>query len=132
MAEFYRVNGNVTPDGMGTFVSFIGKTPKCYGIKVVGTAGAKDVSAELGPNDAVAGILRAISSNATVLGYQIENNATGNISLLVEAPATLTAANMQAIIRTSGNGAGGYGNSSPQFDAGLTVVTDVGFKLAYS
>ena len=132
MAEFYRVNGNVSPDGMGTFVSFIGKQPTCYGIRLVGTAGAKDVSAELGPNDAVAGIFRAISANATILGYQIENNSTGNISLMIEAPPTFTAANMQAIIRTSGNGAGGYGNSSPLFDAGLTVVTNTGFKLSNS
>jgi hypothetical protein len=132
MAEFYRVNGNVTPGGMGTFVSFIGKTPTCYGIKVAGTAGAKDVSAELGPNDAVAGILRAISANATVLGYQIEDNSTGNISLMLEAPQTFTATNLRDIIRTSGNGAGGYGNSSPLFDAGATLVTNVGFKLAYT
>ena len=132
MAEFYRVNGNVTPGGMGTFVSFIGKTPTCYGIKIAGTAGAKDVSAELGPNDAVAGIFKAISANATILGYQIENNATGNVSVMIEAPDTLSATNMQAIIRTGGNGAGGYGNATPKFDAGLTLVTNVGFKLAYS
>ena len=132
MADFYRTNGNVTPGGLGTFVSFIGKQPTCYGVRVVGTAGSKDVSAELGPNDAVAGIFRAISANATILGYQIEDNSTGNISLMLEAPQTFTAANMQALIRNSGNGAGGYGNSSPLFDAGLTVVTNTGFKLSNS
>ena len=130
MADFYRVNGTVGT--IGTFVSFMGKQPTCYGIKVAGTAGAKDVSAELGPNDAVAGILKAISANATILGYQIEDNATGNISLMLEAPQTFTATNLRDIIRNSGNGAGGYGNSSPQFDAGATLVTNVGFKLAYT
>jgi hypothetical protein len=132
MADFYRTSGNVTPGGMGTFVSFMGKQPTCYGIKVAGTAGAKDVSAELGPNDAVAGILKAISANATILAYQIENNSTGNISLMLEAPVEFTATNIRDIIRNSGNGAGGYGNSSPLFDAGQTLVTNVGFKLAYS
>jgi hypothetical protein len=130
MADFYRTNGTVGT--IGTFVSFIGKTPTGYGVKSAGTAGQKDVSAELGPNDALQGIFKAISANATILGYQIENNATGNISLMVEAPPTFSAANMQAIIRTSGNGAGGYGNSSPLFDAGLTVVTNTGFKLSNS
>jgi hypothetical protein len=130
MADFYRTNGTVGT--IGTFVSFMGKQPTCYGIKVAGTAGAKDVSAELGPNDAVAGILKAISANATILAYQIENNATGNISLMLEAPVEFTATNIRDIIRNSGNGAGGYGNSSPLFDAGQTLVTNVGFKLAYS
>jgi hypothetical protein len=130
MADFYRVNGTVGT--IGTFVSFIGKQPTCYGIKVAGTAGAKDVSAELGPNDAVAGILKAISANATILAYQIENNSSGNISLMLEAPVEFSATNIRDIIRNSGNGAGGYGNSSPLFDAGATLVTNVGFKLAYS
>jgi hypothetical protein len=130
MADFYRTNGTVGT--IGTFVSFMGKQPTCYGIKVAGTAGAKDVSAELGPNDAVAGILKAISANATILAYQIENNSTGNISLMLEAPVEFTATNIRDIIRNSGNGAGGYGNSSPLFDAGQTLVTNVGFKLAYS
>ena len=131
MAEFYRVNGNVTPGGMGTFVSFIGKQPTCYGIKVVGAGGPQDVSAELGPNDAVAGILRSLSANATILGYQIENNSTGNISLMIEAPPTFTATNIRDIIRTGGNGGGYYGNTGA-FDASATLVTNVGFKLAYS
>ena len=130
MADFYRTNGTVGT--IGTFVSFMGKQPTCYGIKVAGTAGAKDVSAELGPNDAVAGILKAISANATILAYQIENNSTGNISLMLEAPVEFTATNIRDIIRNSGNGAGGYGTSSPLFDAGQTLVTNVGFKLAYS
>lgn len=130
MADFYRSNGNV--GAIGTFVSFISKAPKAFGVRVVGSSGAKDVSAELGPEGAVQGILKAISANATVLGYQIENNSTGNVSILIEGGDHLTAANIQSIIRTGGNGAGGYGSSSPAFDAGSSLVTDVGFKLATS
>ena len=132
MADLYRVNGNVSPAGLGTFVSFIGKTPKAFGLRVFGTVGAKDISAELGPQGAVQDIFKAISANATILGYQIENNSTGNVSILMEGADFLTATNLQNIIRTGGNGAGGYGNSSPQLDAGLSLVTDVGFKLATS
>lgn len=133
MADLYRVNGNVSPGGVGTFVSFIGKTPKAFGIRFSGTAlGGADLRSELGPEGAVQGIFKAISSNVTILGYQIENTATGNVSVLLEGADFLTATNLQNIIRTGGNGAGGYGNSSPLVDCGLTLVTDVGFKLATS
>ena len=132
MADFYRSNGNVSPGGLGTFVSFIGKTPKAFGLRVAGTTGAKDVSAELGPQGAVQDIFKAISSNVTILGYQIENNSTGNVSIMLEAPDTFSATNLRDIIRSGGNGAGGYGNATPKFDAGQTLVTNVGFKLAYS
>jgi hypothetical protein len=130
MADFYRTNGSVGT--IGTFVSLIGKTPKAFGIRIAGTAGQKDVSGELGVNGAVQDIFKMLSANATILGYQIENNSTGNVSVLIEGGDNLSAATVQSIIRTGGNGAGGYGNSSPQLDAGSTLVTDVGFKLAYS
>lgn len=130
MAQIYRTNGGVGT--IGTFVSFIGKTPKAFGIRIAGTAGAKDVSGELGAEGAMQDIFKAISSNVTILGYQIENNSTGNVSVLVEGGSHLSAADMQAMIRTGGNGAGGYGSSSPAFDAGSSLVTDVGFKLALS
>ena len=129
MADFYRSNG--TSGSLGTFVSFIGKTPKAFGIRLSGTAlGGTNLTNEFGPEGAFAGILKAISSNVTVLAYQVENNTTGNVSILLEGGDFLTAANIQSIIRTGGNGAGGYGNSSPLVDCGLTLVSDTGFKLA--
>jgi hypothetical protein len=135
MADFYRTSGNVSPGGLGTFISFIGKTPKCYGIKLVGAAGPGNVYTETGPNDALAGIFKTLSANATILAYQIENAASAstpaNLSVMLEAPATLTATNVRDIIRGGGNGAGWYGNTTA-FDASATLVTDVGFKLAVS
>lgn len=130
MADFYRTNGSAGT--IGTFVSFIGKTPKAFGLRVVGTTGPKDLSSELGVNGSFQDILKTVSSNITVLGYQVENNSNGNVSILIEGGDYVTATNLQAIIRTGGNGAGGYGNSSPQLDAGLSLVSDVGFKLATS
>lgn len=129
MAEFYRTNGDA--GSLGTFVSFIGKTPKCYGIKLSGAAGAADLTNEMGTNGAFAGILRQITSNATVLAYQVENNSTANVSIMLEAPSHLTATNIRDIIRNGGNGGGYYGNTTA-FDASATLVTDTGFKLAYS
>jgi len=130
MADFYRTNGNVGT--VGTFVSFIGKTPKAFGLRVVGTAGPTSLVGELGVNGAMQDILKTVSSNITVLGFQVESGTNGNVSLLIEGGDYVTATNLQAIIRTGGNGAGGYGNSSPQLDAGLSLVSDVGFKLATS
>ena len=132
MADFYRSNG--TSGSKGTFVSLIGKTPKAFGIRLSGTAvGGTDLTTELGPEGAWQGVLKAISSNATVLAYQIENTATGNVSVLLEGGDFLSATNLQSIIRTGGNGAGGYGNAAVGLaDCGLTLVTDTGFKLATS
>jgi len=129
MAEFYRTNGDA--GSLGTFVSFIGKTPKCYGIKLAGALGAANLAAEMGTNGAFAGILRQITSNATVLAYQVENNTTANVSIMLEAPSHFTATEIRDMIRNGGNGGGWYGNTGA-FDASSTLVTDTGFKLAYS
>jgi hypothetical protein len=133
MADFYRTNGTV--GSLGTFVSFIGKQPTAYGIRLAGAGGAANVYTETGPNDALAGIFKSISANATILAYQVENAASSstpaNVSLLLEAPVTFSATDLQNIIRGGGNGAGWYGNTGA-FDASATIVTNTGFKLAYS
>jgi hypothetical protein len=129
MADFYRVNGSA--GSLGSFVSFIGKTPKCYGVKLAGADGARDLTAEMGVNGALGGVFRQISANATILAYQVENNTSANVSIMLEAPSELTATNIRDIIRNGGNGAGWYGNTTA-FDCSTTLVTDTGFKLAYS
>jgi hypothetical protein len=105
MADFYRTNGSA--GSLGSFVSFIGKTPKCYGIKLAGADGARDLTAEMGVNGAL------------------------GVSIMLEAPSELTATNIRDIIRNGGNGGGWYGNTTA-FDCSSTLVTDTGFKLAYS
>jgi hypothetical protein len=125
MADFYRTNGNTGP--AGTFISFIGKTPKCFGGYIAnGSNTAQDLRAELGVNLAVPGILNALESNATVLAYQIENVNSGNISVLLEGASHLTASDIQGIIR----GNSPYGNNAVV--ATGSIITDVGFKLANS
>jgi len=129
MADFYRTNGST--GSLGDFVSFIGKTPKCYGVRLIGADSARNLTNEMGVNGALGGVFRQLSSNATILAYQVENNTTGNVSIMLEAPATLTATQIRDIIRTGGNGGGWYGNTGA-FDCSATVVTDTGFKLATS
>jgi hypothetical protein len=132
MADFYRVNGTAGP--MGTFISFIGKQTTAYGIRIAGASGAANLYNELGPNDALQGILKAISANATILAYQLEDasqSATpANLSVMLEAPATFSATDLQNIIRGGGS-SGLYGNTN-NIDATSTIVTNKGFKLAYS
>ena len=129
MADFYRTNGSA--GSLGSFVSFIGKTPKCYGIRLAGADGARDLTNEMSVNGALGGIFRSLSANATILAYQVENNTTANVSIMLEAPADFTATNVRDIIRGGGNGGGWYGNTGA-FDCSSTLVTDTGFKLATS
>lgn len=143
MADFYRVNGNVglVGDGKGFIstaagASFIGKQPVALAGYIAGAGGtASSLASELGVNLAVEGILKAISSNVTVLAYQIEAGSGGNISLLLEGGAGLAATDatiasaVQAIVRNGGNGSGYYGNNNT--DATTSLFVNRGFKLSY-
>ena len=125
MADFYRING--TSGTIGSFQSFIGKTPKCFGGWIAnGSNTAQDLRTEVAVNLAGPAILTALESNTTVLAYQIENVAGGNISVMLEGASHLTAADVQGIIR----GNSPYGNSA--IVATGSIITDVGFKLATS
>lgn len=143
MADFYRVNGNVglVGDGKGFIstaagASFIGKQPVAIAGYIAGAGGsATSLASELGVNLAVEGILKAISSNVTVLAYQIEAGSGGNISLLIEGGAGYAstdagiATNIQNIVRNGGNGSGYYGNNLS--DATTSLFVNRGFKLSY-
>jgi hypothetical protein len=136
MAEIYRTNGNVGAVGYGTSflstavgASFIGKNLLALGVRVVGAAGPANLQAEAGVNGAVAGILRSVSANTTVLAYQLEPGTTGNLSLLLEGATHLTATDIQNTIKGGGNGAGWYGNTN-NIDASSSLVTNYGFKLS--
>ena len=122
MADFYRTNGNAGP--AGSFISFIGKVPKAFQIWIAnGSNVAQDLRGELGVNYAVPAILNALEANSTVLAYQIENTANGNISVLLEGAAGITASQIQATLAANGP----YGNNA--IVATGTVVNDIGFRL---
>ena len=125
MADFYRTNGNNGP--AGSFISFIGKQPTPFAIVVQSSGLTKaDLRGELGVNLAVPGILQALEANVTVLGYQVENNNTGNLSVLLEGGNNFTASNIAAIIQAGSP----YGNNS--VDASGTSVQAPGFRITYS
>lgn len=125
MASLLHVNGDAGV--VGSFVSFIGKTPKAFALVIKNVGGvAQNVTAETSADYAIPAIFRGLELNATVLAYQVENTASGQISVLLEGVSSLAASDIQTEIRSLGNV--GVNN----IDVSGTVVTDVGFKLAQS
>jgi hypothetical protein len=100
---------------------------------ITGTgAGGANLAAELTVGGAVETILRAISSNATILAYQVDS--TGQISLITERSAW-SAADMQTVIRalpdpSTGYQGGNIGAVSNVVVLGATVSTTGGIKFA--
>lgn len=134
MAEV--INTNANRDGTewntraGVIHSFIGpRDVKCFKILVInGSSEAVDISSETGDNAngplAVHHILQAVEIKSTVLAYQVENDTTGQISLMLEGRAW-TASDMQTAIQALGTTVGGN-----NVDVSASTVADAGFKLA--
>ena len=92
MAIFTRSNGDaqgvVNVDvgtagtGIGTIISTgIGKHPTMYLIDT----GSATLVGKLGVNSAVEAILRTVTQIATVIAYQVENDGSGEMRVLVES-----------------------------------------------
>lgn len=111
MAIFTRTNGDANGvvhvdvaahgDGVGQIVSTgIGKHPTMYLI----VAGV-DISGETGVGGKVETVLRTLATQATVIAYQVQDDDSGEMRVLVEATgwddAGLTTA-LQAISGLSG------------------------------
>ena len=127
MAIFTRSNGDaqgvVNVDvgtagtGIGTIISTgIGKHPTMYLIDT----GSATLVGKLGANSAVEAILRTVTQIATVIAYQVENDGSGEMRVLVESTGWATATALRDAIRalSTVNGA----------DLSASLVTAVGFK----
>ena len=140
MADFYRINGNagVVGDGKGFIstaigASFIGKFPVAIAGYIANTSGtAQDLRLESGVNNASPAILTSISSNVTVLAYQIEATSGGNISLLLEGAAGLasTDAGIATVIQNTVRSLTAAGNNA--VDCSGSLFVNKGFKLSYT
>lgn len=134
MAEVTRVNGDVLSGvnqntAAGALVSLGGSQPVCFGISVANGSGvAVDVSGEVGTLEAVEAILFTVLKKATILYFQVENDASGLISIMLEVNGGgWTAATLQTDIRALGATVG-----ANNVDVTGTVVTNTGLKLATS
>lgn len=134
MVEVTRVNGDVLSGvnqntAVGELVSFAGSQPEAYAIVVKNGSGtAQDIRTEGQAGESIEAILFAILTKATITYYQIENDTSGQISIMLEANGGgWTAATMQTAIRALGATVG-----ANDVDVTGTTVTNVGYKLALS
>lgn len=142
MAEIIRVNGgvlggvNVDTD-VGSLVSFNGSQPKAFAIVVkngsgvaqaLGNSTPGNTTNEAGVNESIERIFFTLLTRATIIYYQVEDDDSGQISVMMEANAGgWTAAEMQTAIRALGTEVG-----ANDVDVTGTTVTDLGLKLATS
>jgi hypothetical protein len=126
MAIFTRTsgdaNGVVNVDtgvhgaGVGTLISTgIGKHISIFKLDT----GTVDISGQTGVGGAVEAILRTVAVQSTIVAYQVENDNSGEVRVVVEATG-YDAAGLQAAVRALGtvNGA----------NLGSTTATAVGLK----
>lgn len=134
MAEVTRVNGDVLSGvnqntAVGGLVSFSGSQPEAYAIVIKNvSAVAQDIRTEGQTGESIEAILFEVLTKATVTYMQIENDATGQISIMLEGNGGgWTAATMQTAIRALGTTVG-----ANSVDVSGTTVTNTGLKLATS
>jgi hypothetical protein len=132
MAIFTRTNGDAkgvtnvdSAKGPGVIVATgLTKNPIAYKI-VFPTSSAKDLRSETVTGGAVETVLRSIAIDSTVVMFQVENDANGQMSVLVEANGSGDST-IQARINALGN----IGIAGNVWATTATVSSTGGFKLA--
>ena len=125
MAIFTRTSGDAkgvvhvdtaaAGGGIGTIISTgIGKRPTLF---LVDTN--VDLRGETGVGGAVEAMLRAVAVQSTIIAYQVEDNNSGEVRVMVEATG-YDAAGLQAAVRALGT----VGTAN----LGGTTVAQVGLK----
>lgn len=134
MAEVTRTNGDVLSGvhqntDVGELVSFGGSQPKVFGIVVKnGSAEAVDISDEYSAGEAIEKILFTILTKATITYMQVENDTSGQITVMLEVNGGgWTASTLQTAIQALGASVG-----TNTVDVSGTTVTDTGLKVALS
>ena len=134
MAEVTRVNGDVLSGvnqntAAGELVSFSGSQPAAFAIVVANGSGtAADIRTEGQTGESIEAILFEILTKATITYMQIENDTSGQISVMLEANGGgWTASTLQTAIRALGATVG-----ANSVDVSGSTVTDTGLKLATS
>lgn len=129
MAVFTRTSGDakgvvhvdtgVAGGGIGTIISTgIGKRPSIFKIDT----GTVDIRGETGVGGAVEAMLKVVAVQSTIIAYQVENDNSGEMRVMVEATG-YDAAGLQTAIRALGASVG-----AGPVDLTSTTVAAVGLK----
>lgn len=131
MAQITRPNGDVLSgvnqnSTAGNFVSFNGVRLSAFKI-VIADSGSnpQDIRDEGQSGEVIESIVKLIMTNATPSYMQIENDTSGQVSILLEGDGGWDASSLQAAIRSLGTGVG-----LNSVDVSGSTVTDNGLKLA--
>lgn len=132
MADVTRVNGNAKAQGSaaGAITAdelVIANGPELDFFKIIvtnGSAEVVDITNELDAAESVVAIMQAIGTKATVEMYQVEGDATGQISVAVYPAGAWTTSTLQTAIRALGGSVG-----SNTVDVSGTAVTTSGLEF---
>lgn len=105
--------GDVAGGGIGSIISTgIGKHPTMFLIDA-GT----DLRDEMGVGGLVETLIRVVATKATVIAYQVENNNSGEVRVLVEASGWSDDADLQSTLR----GVSGLGSATANSGNGFAA-----------
>lgn len=131
MAQITRPNGDVLSgvnqnSTAGNFVSFNGARLMAFRL-IIADSGSnpQDVRDEGQSGEVIESIVKLIMTRATPSYMQIENDTSGQVSVLLEGEGGWDASSLQTAIRNMGTSVG-----SNSVDVSGTTVTDNGLKLA--
>lgn len=131
MAQIARPNGDVLSGvnqntNVGNFVSFNGVRLSAFKI-IIADSGSnpQDVRDEGQSGEVIESIVKLIMTNATPSYMQIEDNTSGQVSILLEGEGGWDASSLQTAIRNLGTSVG-----SNSIDVSGSTVSDNGLKLA--
>jgi hypothetical protein len=131
MAEITRVNGSIQPQGQAGAITsdalvILEGTDKDF-FKIISadvSGDANDLRGELDTGESIEKIFEAIMTRANIEFYQVEGDATGQISVAVYPSDAWTTTTLQAAVRALGTTVGG--NS---VDVSGSTVTTSGLEF---
>ena len=132
MADVTRVNGNAKAQGSAAGAIsadelVIANGPELDFFKIIvtnGSAEVVDIRNELDAAESVVAIMQAIETKGNVEMYQVEGDATGQISVAVYPAGAWTTSTLQTAIRALGGTVG-----ANSVDVSGTAVTTSGLEF---
>lgn len=130
MASITKTHGNAQPQGQTGTISadalLVNNGPSLDFFKIIVkdvSGNVEDLRGELDAGEGVVALLEKIAEKANIEMYQVEGDATGQISIALYPAGAYTASTLQTAIRTL-SAAG-----SNSLDCSSSDVTDPGFEL---